>query len=47
MGLIFESFLIFYMLEILVLASVAVWYYYEPKQPEKKIWDPWGIWKEK
>ena len=46
-AMLFESFLVFYMLEVLVLVSVAVWYYYEPKVQEKKIWDPWGIWKEK
>ena len=42
--MLFEAFLVFWMLEILVLALVAVWYYYEPKQQEKKIWDPWGFW---
>jgi len=44
--MLFEAFLVFWMLEILVLVSVAVWYYYEPVEKEKKIWDPWGIWKE-
>ena len=44
--MLFEAFLVFWMLEVLVLTSVAVWYYYEPVQKEKKIWDPWGIWKE-
>ena len=44
--MLFEAFLIFYMLEILVLVSVAVWDYHEPKPKEKKIWDPWGVWKE-
>ena len=44
--MLFEAFLVFWMLEILVLASVAVWYYHEPAKQEKKIWDPWGIWKE-
>jgi cbb3-type cytochrome oxidase subunit 3 len=44
--MLFEAFLVFWMLEILVLVSVAVWYYYEPAEKEKKIWDPWGIWKE-
>ena len=39
--MLFEAFLVFYMLEVLVLVSVAVWYYYEPKVQEKKIWDPW------
>lgn len=44
--MLFEAFLVFWLLEVLVLVSVAVWYFYEPKQQEKKIWDPWGIWKE-
>ncbi len=44
--MIFESFLIFYLIEVLVLVSVAVWYYKEPKQKQKKIYDPWGIWKD-
>jgi len=34
--MLFEAFLIFYLLEILVLTSVAVWFYYEPKKKEKK-----------
>ena len=29
---------------MLVLVSVAVWYYKEPKKVEKKIYDPWGFW---
>jgi len=41
-----EAFLVFYLLEILVLVSVAAWYLYEPKKPEKKIYNPWGFWKE-
>lgn len=45
--MLFETFLVFWMLEVLVLVSVAFWFYYEPKKQEKKIWDPWGIWKEK
>jgi len=45
--MLFEAFLIFYLIECLVLVSVAVWYYREPKQIEKKVWDPWGIWREK
>ncbi len=28
----FEAFIVFYLLEILVLISVAVWYYKEPRQ---------------
>jgi len=44
--MLFEAFLVFYLLECLVLISVAIWYYYEPKKKEKKIHDPWGFWKE-
>ncbi len=43
--MLFEAFMVFYLLEILVLTSVAVWFYYEPKKKKKKIYDPWGIWK--
>ena len=39
----FEAFMIFYLLEILVLVSVAIWYYKEPKKVEKKLHDPWGF----
>jgi hypothetical protein len=45
--MLFEAFLVFYMLEVLLLISVAVWYYHEPKVQKKKIYDPWGFWKEK
>ena len=35
--LLFESFVVFYLLEIMVLLAVAVWYYQEPKKiPLKK-----------
>ncbi len=44
MGLIFESFLIFYMLEILVLALAYCLYFKKPKVLEKKIYNPWGFW---
>jgi hypothetical protein len=44
--MLFEAFLVFYMLEVLVLVSVAVWYHHEPKVQKKKIHDPWGFWKE-
>ena len=44
--MLFEAFMVFYLLECLVLTSVAVWYYHEPKKQKKKIWDPWGIWKQ-
>jgi hypothetical protein len=36
-SLLFESFMIFYLLEVLVLVSVGVWYYKEEKQQELKI----------
>jgi len=45
--MLFEAFLVFYMLEVLLLILVAVWYYHEPKVQKKKIYDPWGFWKEK
>lgn len=45
--MLFEAFMVFYLLEVLVLISVAVWYFYEPKQQKKKIWNPWGdLWSE-
>ena len=31
-SMLFESFMIFYLLEIMVLISVYIWYYKEPKQ---------------
>lgn len=31
MSLLFESFMVFYLLEVLVLVSVFIWYYKEPK----------------
>lgn len=43
--LLFESFLVFYLLECLFLGCIAVWYYYTPKEQTKKIYDPWGFWK--
>lgn len=43
--MLFEAFMVFYLLECLVLIAVAVWYYYEPKPLEKRIHDPWGFWK--
>lgn len=30
-SLLFEAFVVFYLLELLVLFAVAVWYYHEPK----------------
>jgi len=44
MSLLFESFLVFYMLECVVLVSLAVWFYYTPKEKTKKIYNPWGFW---
>jgi len=46
MSTLFESFMVFYFIEVFVLISVFIWYYKEPKKQEKKIHDPWGIWKE-
>lgn len=31
MSLLFESFMIFYLLEVLLLVSIYIWYYKEPK----------------
>jgi len=45
-SLLFESFMVFYLIECAVLISVAYWYYKEPQVVKKKIWDPWGVWKE-
>ncbi len=45
-SLLFEAFMVFYLIECAVLISVAYWYYREPRAIEKKIWDPWGVWKE-
>jgi hypothetical protein len=42
--MLFEAFMVFYLIECLVLISVAVWYFYEPKKIAKKIYDPWGFW---
>lgn len=44
--MLFEAFLVFYLLECMVLISVAVWYFHQPKKIEKKIHDPWGFWKQ-
>lgn len=43
MSLLFESFLVFYLLEILLLIYFILYFYYNPKQQEKKIWDPLGL----
>ncbi len=45
--MLFEAFMVFYLLECLVLVAVALWYYHEPIKQQKKIWNPWGeIWNE-
>jgi len=31
-SMLFESFMVFYLLEVMVLISVYIWYYKEPKQ---------------
>ena len=35
-SLLFESFMVFYLLEVLILTAVAVWYYQEDKKSEGK-----------
>jgi len=35
-SLLFESFMVFYFLEMLVLSAVAVWYYQEDKKIQEK-----------
>jgi hypothetical protein len=42
--MLFEAFMVFYLLECLALIAVAFWYYHEPKKQEKKIYNPWGFW---
>jgi hypothetical protein len=37
MSILFESFMVFYLIESLVLISVFIWYYKEPKQQEVKV----------
>ena len=44
--MIFESFLVFYLLECLILITAYVLYYKEPKKVEKKMYNPWGFWNE-
>jgi hypothetical protein len=38
--------MVFYLLELIVLALAYYLYFKESKVQEKKIWDPWGVWKE-
>ena len=42
--MLFEAFMVFYLLECLVLITVGFWFYCEPKKQEKKIYNPWGFW---
>lgn len=44
--MLFEAFLVFYLLEILVLTLAYFTYYHEPKKQQRKIYDPWGFWKD-
>jgi hypothetical protein len=43
MNVLFESFIVFYLIQILVIVYYIIYFYYEPKQPKKKIWDPLGL----
>lgn len=43
MNLLFESFLVFFMIEVLILTYIVIFYYHKPKEPEKKFWDPLGL----
>ena len=42
--MLFEAFLVFWLLELLVILGVVAWYYYQPEPKPKKIYDPWGFW---
>jgi hypothetical protein len=42
--MLFESFLVFVMLECLVLITAYILYFKQPIQSEKKIYNPWGFW---
>lgn len=41
-----EAFLVFWLLELLVVLGVIAWYYYEPQVKSKPIHDPWGFWRQ-
>ena len=43
MNLLFESFMVFYLIEILMLIYFIIYFYYKPEKQEKKIWDPLGL----
>lgn len=38
-----ESFFVFVILECFALVYYILYFHYEPKQVEKKIWDPLGL----
>jgi hypothetical protein len=42
--MLFEAFLVFWMLEFLVILAVIAYWYHEPKPLKKKIYDPWNFW---
>ena len=42
--MLFEAFLVFWLLELLVVIAVVAWYYYEPRPKSRPIYDPWGFW---
>lgn len=37
MSILFESFMVFYLIEVVVLVSTFIWYYKEPKKQEVKV----------
>jgi len=37
MSILFESFMVFYLIEVVVLISTFIWYYKEPKKQEAQI----------
>jgi hypothetical protein len=42
--MLFEAFLVFWMIELLVIIAVIAYWYHEPKKVEKKIYNPWNFW---
>lgn len=44
--MLFEAFMVFYLLELVVLVIAYFLFFKEGIKEQKKIWDPWGIWKE-
>lgn len=37
MSILFESFMVFYLIEVVVVVSTFIWYYKEPKKQEVKV----------